>query len=184
MRIIAGAFRGRKLKTPKGMDTRPTQDRVREMIFNILQNYGIRNSAVLDCFAGTGAMGLEALSRGAQSLVAIDFRTATLVAENASLCGVNEKVSIWKTPFEKVLPRLENEQFDLIFSDPPYNKGYMQKTVDTLVKANCVKDGAIIVLEYDKEEAFTVPTSWDPIKERTVGYTVISFYKKIGQGGE
>lgn len=182
MRIIAGAFRGRRLKTPKGMDTRPTQDRVRETIFNILQNYGIRNARVLDCFAGTGAMGLEALSRGCESLVAIDRKTAALVTENATLCGAADRVSVWKTPFEKVLPRLQDERFDLIFSDPPYNKGYMQKTVDVLMDSQCMNEGAIIVLEYDKEESFTVPESWEHIKERTTGYTVVSFYRF--QGGD
>ena len=95
MRIISGSARGRVLKSPKGMLTRPTLDRTRESLFNILENSGgLRGAAVLDIFAGTGALGLEALSRGAASAVFIDHYTQQLIRQNAALCGFADCVEV------------------------------------------------------------------------------------------
>ena len=131
MRIIAGAFRGRRLHAPKGNRIRPTIDRVREAIFNIIAAE-VAGAKVLDLFAGTGAMGLEALSRGAQFCCFVDQgeEAVRLIRENVQLCGVQDRSRIIQGPAASAIRRLgsENELFDLIFMDPPYGKGYIEKT--------------------------------------------------------
>lgn len=177
MRIIGGTCRGRNLKSPKGMLTRPTQDRVRETIFNVLQNYGLYNRTVLDLFAGTGAMGLEALSRGAHSLVAVDHKTGKLIEENAKLCGMDDRVTVVNGSMERNLPQLHGKQFQLIFADPPYNKGFMEKTIAMIESKDLAEDGAIIVLECDKLETLLFPSHWILVKEQIFGYTKVSYCK-------
>lgn len=176
MRIISGICKGRKIKTPKGMDTRPTQDRVRETMFNVLQNYGIYNRDVLDLFAGTGALGIEALSRGAKSLVAVDMRTAKLIKENLELCKLDEKAKVLKGKIKQYKEYLSSKQFDLVFSDPPYLKGGIQETIELLEKCDMLRENAIIVLEYDKKDEFVIPSSWGLLKEQQFGYTKVSYY--------
>ena len=125
MRIITGKARGLKLKTPAGFSTRPTADRVKESLFNILN--GLINfsevNAVLDLFAGTGALGLEAISRGATSATFIDAATTEIIRENVRRTKFTG-CEILRGDFEKILRRLstESSSFDLIFSDPPYAK--------------------------------------------------------------
>ena len=130
MRIIAGAFRGRLLRAPKGNRIRPTIDRVRESIFNIIAAE-VAGAKVLDLFAGTGAMGLEALSRGAQFCCFVDQgeEAVRLIRENVQLCAAQERSRIIQGPAASAIRRLgsENELFDLIFMDPPYGKGLHRK---------------------------------------------------------
>lgn len=176
MRIISGICKGRKIKTPKGMDTRPTQDRVRETVFNVLQNYGIYNRDVLDLFAGTGALGIEALSRGAKSLVAIDMRTAKLIKENLEICKLEEKAQVLKGKIMQYKNFLNEKQFDLVFSDPPYLKGGIQETIQILETCDLLRENALIVLEYDQKDDFVVPKNWNLLKEQKFGYTKVSYY--------
>lgn len=184
MRIITGTCKGRKLKTPKGITTRPTLDRTRETIFNVLENYGIAGRAVLDLFSGTGALGLEALSRGATSLTAVDVRTGALILENAALCGVEEKITVLRKPIESSCASLRDSKFDLIFSDPPYEKGYMQVTINQLEKYNLVRHKGIVVLECHKNDNFQVPISWRLLKEQLFGYTKVYYYSVTIDGEE
>lgn len=176
MRIISGTCRGRNIKTPKGMATRPTQDRVRETMFNVLQNHGIYNRDVLDLFAGTGALGIEALSRGAKSLVAIDMRTAKLIQENLEICKLEDKAKVLKGKISQHKAYLSEKQFDLIFSDPPYLKGGIQETIAIIQECNLLRDKAIIVLECDEKDEFTVPEEWGLLKEQKFGYTKVYYY--------
>lgn len=176
MRIIAGECRGRTLKTPKGMLTRPTQDRVRETIFNVLSHRGLYDKIVLDFYAGTGALGLEALSRGASSLVAVDQRTSKLIKENATLCHMEDRVRILKMDVQKAASVLEGEQFSLVFSDPPYRTGGIEKTIDLLEKHNLLAENATIVLEFAREEIITVPAHWEMWKEQLFGETKVQYF--------
>lgn len=176
MRIIAGEFRGRRLKSPKGMLTRPTLDRIRETIFNVLYNYSIRNRVVLDLFAGTGALGLEALSRGASCLTAVDQSTANLIMENANLCKVSERVNVIKRKIKDIGQYLAGKKYDLVFSDPPYNKGLTNLALNILVEYNLLNDKAIIVLEYDNSENIEAPDTFKLLKEQIFGYTKVSYY--------
>ncbi len=176
MRIIAGEFRGRTLKTPKGMLTRPTQDRVRETIFNVLAHRGLYDKTVLDLYAGTGALGLEAISRGAASLVAVDQRTGKLIQENAALCHVEDKVRVLKMDVQKAASVLEGSKFSLVFSDPPYRTGGIEKTIALLEKHYLLAENATIVLEFAREEIIEVPAHWDMWKEQIFGETKVQYF--------
>lgn len=184
MRIIAGACKGRTLKTPKGLNTRPTLDRTRETMFNVLQNYGIVQRDVLDLFAGTGALGLEALSRGAKSLTAMDARTGSLLKDNVAICRMEEKVIVIQKSIGPGCSSLEGKKFDLVFSDPPYEKGYMQVTIDQLTKFQLVRNDGLVVLECHKNDTFIVPEFWTLLKEQLLGYTKIYYYRVATDGEE
>ena len=129
MRIIGGSARGRQLKSPKGMLTRPTLDSTRESLFNILTNYGLEGASVLDIFAGTGALGLEALSRGAAHCVFIDHYTQRLIQENAAMCGFSGKYEVLRMEMGRALARLRGRTFQYIFADPPYDKNLVNDTI-------------------------------------------------------
>ena len=147
MRIIAGTNRGRRLVAPKGMNTRPTADRVREALFSVLMPY-IAGSSVLDCFGGTGAFSLEALSRGAESAVLIekDRNALAAIEENIRLCGCAEQVRVLHGDTLHMLP-LIRESFDIAFLDPPYAKDLLFPTISLILNYNLLKDDGIIILE-------------------------------------
>lgn len=176
MRIISGEFKGRKLKTLDGMNTRPTADRVKESLFNILGNR-IYDAKVLDLFAGSGSLGLEALSRGAISCVFVDsFKDAiNIVKENVKLCKKDNCSKFINKDYMEVL-KLIDDKFDIIFVDPPYSKG-----IEILVLANIkevLAENGIVIIETDQQD---VPP--DEINglikydSRKYGRTIISFYE-------
>lgn len=178
MRIIGGTAKGHTIKSPKGIDTRPTLDRVRESIFNVLAHRGLCESSVLDLFSGTGAIAIEALSRGAASATAVDFRTGKLILENAMHCRVESKLTILSKKLSQVQYFIENQQFDYIFSDPPYQKGFIQDTINLVENHNLLSQGGIVILEHHKDEVFTTPNTWECIKEQKFGYTMVSYFVK------
>jgi 16S rRNA (guanine966-N2)-methyltransferase len=180
MRVIAGAFRGRRLHSPKGDKIRPTIDKVREAIFNIIASE-IPGAKVLDLFAGTGAMGLEALSRGAAGCVFVDQSedAIRLVRENVALCGVQEKSLIIRETMPSAIRRLASrgELFDLIFLDPPYGHGYLEKALEIL--ETVAKEDAMIVAEsHVKDEPPSHLKVWSKERERRYGDTLISIYSR------
>lgn len=132
MRIVAGTARGRKLVSPEGMDVRPTTDKVKESLFNIIQ-FEVPDARVLDLFAGTGQLGLEALSRGAAEAVFVDASGKSLatVKKNAELCGFTDRAKLVHADALSWLSRGEGE-FDLVFLDPPYHKGLCDKAFEWL----------------------------------------------------
>ncbi len=109
--------------------TRPTLDRTRESLFNILATSSFYEKRVLDIFAGTGALGLEAMSRGASEGVFIDVRTASLIKKNAELCKVSERCKVLPLNHKNALQHLEGQTFDYIFADPPYDKDFVNETI-------------------------------------------------------
>jgi 16S rRNA (guanine(966)-N(2))-methyltransferase RsmD len=148
MRVITGTARGRKLKTPENYDIRPTTDNVKEAVFNIIQ-FDIEGRRVLDLFAGTGQMGIEALSRGAKSCVFVDEsrQAAQLVKENLKTCGLSGTV-LQQNALD-VLRR--GERYDLVFVDPPYDAGLYEPVLKTLNSVDNLSDGGIIVVESRRE---------------------------------
>jgi len=153
MRIIGGEWKGRRLFAPEGMDTRPTSDKVREALFSIIQNH-IWDARVIDLFAGSGALSLEALSRGAEFAAMIDSsrKAAAAIKRNIELCGAEEYTKLFTCEWQAALPLLRGQQFSLVFLDPPYRliKSYREAT-DKLLSENMLTDDALIVMEHSRE---------------------------------
>jgi len=155
MRIITGKARGLKLVTPKNYLVRPTADRVKEALFNIIQSR-IPGSTVLDAFAGTGNLGLEAWSRGAEEIVYFDKsrESLKLVKANVEKARAGEQVTLIHTDAVNGLAMMaqQGKDYDVIFSDPPYDKGLNRKVVEALEKWPVLKEGGLLVLEHSLEE--------------------------------
>ncbi|MEN6441659.1 MAG: 16S rRNA (guanine(966)-N(2))-methyltransferase RsmD [Syntrophobacter sp.] len=181
MRIIAGDFRGRRLKTPKGSKIRPTIDRVREAIFNIIRTE-VPDARVLDLFAGTGALGLEALSRGAARTVFVDQSAGSipLIRENIELCNARDQSVIIQDAVPSAIRKLgaKGEVFDLIFLDPPYGKGLVEKTLEIL-DVVAAPDAIAIAEHHVKDEPPSELKNWLRRSERRYGDTMISIYSVI-----
>jgi 16S rRNA (guanine(966)-N(2))-methyltransferase RsmD len=183
VRIIAGEFRGRRLLTPKGRSIRPTSDRVREALFNVIALHVV-GSHVLDLFAGTGALGLEALSRGAALAVFVDHdaEAVRLIGENIRLCGAHERARVLRRPILQALGTLAKERpdpgwFDLVFLDPPYGQDQVPAVLERLTELKLVATSALAVAEHHRLDAIPAACgSWQRIKERRYGDTVVSFF--------
>lgn len=154
MRIIAGTARGRQIRTLQGLDTRPTLDRVREAVFGSLQ-FDIPGSTVLDLFSGSGGMGLEALSRGAQKVVCNDLNPAcvAIIRENAESLGLQQPVLL-QLDYNQAISRVKEMglRFDFVFLDPPYASGFGEKAVRRLFEEKLVLPGGRVILEHAAED--------------------------------
>lgn len=152
MRVIGGEFRGRRLLSPRGDHTRPTSDRVRESLFNIVASR-IAGARFLDAFAGTGAVGIEALSRGAGRAVFVESAgpAARVVAANLESLGLRDRSRLIDRPFVKVVDLLRREEapFDLAFLDPPYAPGELLRTLRLLAAPGFMAGGALVIAEHD-----------------------------------
>ncbi len=178
MRIISGRFRGKKLYTPAGLTTRPTSDRAKESIFNILNSYtDIKNSIAVDIFAGSGALGIEALSRGAQSCLFVekDKTAIKTIRHNISSIGMDANASYLNDCLN--LSSYKKGQFDIIFMDPPYNKGLITIALSELAKGKLTHQKTIIIAECDKEEVPEIPEDFSIIDTRIYGKAKILFLK-------
>lgn len=153
MRVITGIARGRRLKELPGLETRPTTDKVKESVFNIVQ-FDIEGRRVLDLFAGTGQMGIEALSRGAAFCTFVDLRkeAAAVVRENLAHTKLDEYARVIQGDYMAFLTGCR-EKFDLVFLDPPYNKGMLEKALETIAKIDIMTENGIIVCESAAEAA-------------------------------
>ncbi|GAB6180576.1 16S rRNA (guanine(966)-N(2))-methyltransferase RsmD [Desulfotomaculum defluvii] len=181
MRIIAGTARGRNLKSPKGMSTRPTSDRVREALFNIL-SYQVPGSRLLDLFSGTGAIGIEALSRGAEkvTLVERDRNTAKIILENLRLCNVFEKAEVMATDVNQAIQVLgrKKETFNLIFIDPPYKKGFEIPTMQKVLEYNLLTHDGILIVESNRTDLPPeLVGGLKVFRRERYGDTTLSFYR-------
>lgn len=183
MRIVGGAHRGRRLFSVKGRATRPTSDRVRESVFNILAAR-IKGVHVLDLFAGTGALGVEALSRGADSACFIDNSRQALLAiyKNINMIGLDKKSAVIRWDATNNLNCLipYQSKFKVVFMDPPYGKKMIRPAMKHLDRANCLEREAILVVEHTPEE--TLDSHLGPFfqtDQRRYGKTLISFYNYI-----
>ena len=153
MRIISGKARGTKLYTLEGENTRPTLDRVKESIFNIIQNE-IEGAKILDLFAGSGAIGLEFLSRGAEKAVLCDKskEAINIIKKNVEKTHMEQCTEIFNMNFEECLEKIKNEQFDIIYLDPPYATEYILKSIEKIIKLNIAKEESLIIIETDDEK--------------------------------
>lgn len=178
MRIVAGTFGGRRLQSPKSMSIRPTSDRVREAIFSMIEDQ-VPEACVLDLFAGTGALGLEALSRGAARVVFVDHsrQAVRLIQANAASCGVQDRVEVIHGTAEQAVRRLarDGRVFRLVFMDPPYGKGLIQKSL-AIVDA-VAEEGALLIAEHHGKECMPESVEgWLKIRTRKYGDTAVSIW--------
>ena len=178
MRIIAGEARGRIIEAPKGMNTRPTLDRVRENIFNMIQQ-DVPDSTVLDLFAGSGAMSLEALSRGASRAVLVDSdRNANAVQKKnieTLRYGTRAKTMLcdWRQAAERL--RKDGEKFDLVILDPPYAMTNL-RDVFSMIRP-LIHEDSLIVLEHESGKGITVPETYVQERQRSWGFCALSIYR-------
>ena len=179
MRIISGQARGRKLKTLEGLDTRPTLDRTREALLNILQQR-VRDARVLDLFAGSGALALEALSRGAGSAVLCDQSPAAcgIIRENIALVRMEDRARLLCCKASQALETLVGEQCDLIFLDPPYHKGLIDAALEGMIRRNQLAEGGLIVAETAQDEGFDLPEGLTFTDERKYGKSRLHFIER------
>ena len=159
MRITGGELRGRKLSSPKGLRVRPTSDMVRQALFNILNHNYVQDwnaIKVLDLFAGTGALGIEALSRGAKEALFVDFHPVSIdvLRNNLNRLGLTSKAKIVKSkidlPSKKLLKMLRSQKFHLVFSDAPYSSGLSEKALNLILETGCLANQGIVVVEERK----------------------------------
>lgn len=182
LRIIAGRSKGRILESIKGRNTRPTSDKVKEAIFNIIQ-IRIPNSLVLDLFAGTGNLGLEALSRGASKAIFIDrdINAVKTIRKNCYNLGYQEQVEIYRNDAARGLTELSKRDilFDIVFMDPPYAKGYEESLLQLIYEANILHNDSIVIVEHDSKTILPDRTAGLCRYDfRKYGGTGVSFYRK------
>ena len=150
MRIISGKARGTKLYTLEGETTRPTLDRVKESLFNIIQEK-IVGSSFLDVFSGSGAIGLEAASRGAKEVILCEKDKNAIKVIKKNIEKTHLEVTLYETSFENMLEKI-NKKFDIIYIDPPYKTNLVYETVNKLINLNLLKSDSLIIVETDEEE--------------------------------
>jgi 16S rRNA (guanine966-N2)-methyltransferase len=182
MRIITGIAKGRKIKSPEGMGTRPTLDRVKVSIFNILNNR-INGAKVLDLFAGTGSLGLEALSRRAETCTMVEWHKPTynILNENINILGFEKNSITYNIDAIEVLGKLnkKTESFDIIFLDPPYGENLVNTSVLYIDKYNLLSADGVIMSKYDSTDTITEKIGNIKVY-RTIKYgrSVVSFWSK------
>lgn len=182
MRIIGGNAKGRRLFVPRGGSVRPTAARVKESLFNILPHdfTGLR---VLDLFAGSGNLSIESLSRGAAETVLVEAsaRSATAIRENLRRFGVKTRAQLWVAPVSRTLRALakRGERFDLIFLDPPYDKGLLSPSLKLIAQGNLLSSAGTVVAEHSAREA--LQPRYDSLvlnDQRHYGDTRLSFFRR------
>lgn len=190
MRVIAGSARGTRLQCPKGRSVRPTSDRVRESLFNILADSAVE-AAVVDLFAGAGTLGIEALSRGGRlcAFVEKDRNCARLLEANLAHTRLSHLAEVVRGDVFRCLSRLEKaeQQFDLVLCDPPYTltnsrEGHdrLLTLFDRLAADNLVRTDALLVIEHDARTVFADATAhWRLADRRGYGHTALSFFELI-----
>lgn len=181
MRIITGKARGLKLTVPKNMDVRPTADRVKESLFNIIGTK-IIGARVLDMFAGTGNLGLESWSRGATAVTFVDEsrESLRLVQSNIAKCRAEADVKVLKGSAVNVIESLYRQglSFDFAFCDPPYNKGWVQKVLLQLQQYPVFEDGGYLIIEHAKhDEIGVLAACFELVRQEVYGETLLSFIR-------
>lgn len=180
MRIVGGRWRGRSLAGPKTDAIRPTSDRLRESLFNVLQHGyddAIEGARVLDLFAGTGAMGLEALSRGASFALFVDegSEARSLIRENVEALGLGGTTRLFRRDATRMGAAAPNAPFSLVFCDPPYGKDLAPKALSACAEGGWLNPGALVVVEEAQGAALTLPAGFSEIERREYGETQVVF---------
>ena len=181
MRVIAGTAKGRKLVTPEGMNTRPTTDMLKEALFGMIQ-FDVPGAEFLDLFAGSGGVGIEALSRGAVSLDSVeqDAKALSCIRTNLKTIGFAEKAKVWPMPVERALQQLaaQGRRFDMIFMDPPYSKGWEEKVAALISEYDLLKTDGILIVESASETIVRVD-GLDVVKEKVYKTTRFTFMQPM-----
>ncbi|MBQ2819323.1 MAG: 16S rRNA (guanine(966)-N(2))-methyltransferase RsmD [Clostridia bacterium] len=183
MRVITGKARGKKLAAPEGYDTRPTTDRVKESIFNIIQ-FDIEGRHALDLFCGSGQLGIEALSRGAYSCVFADMdrKAADIARKNIANCGFTEQSEVYCGDGVAMLSRMKKGRFGLIFLDPPYHTELISSALSKICTLDLLAQGGIIICETERGIPFPeLPAPYRVLKEYNYGKTVIITVTRDGE---
>jgi 16S rRNA (guanine966-N2)-methyltransferase len=195
MRIVGGAYRGRSLIAPPGSATRPTSDRAREAIFNVLEHApwspGLAEARVIDLFAGSGALGLEALSRGAAFCLFVETDPAArgVIRENAETLGAKGELfgrtRIHRRDATDLGPRpgADGPPFDIAFLDPPYAKGLGEKALAELAAGGWLAEGALVVFERGEAEPAPAAPGFETLDERRYGAARVLFARLGTSGG-
>lgn len=172
LRIISGKYKGKILKGYDIEGTRPTMDRVKESIYGIIQRY-VKDSIVLDLFAGSGSLGLEAISNGALKLILVDNNKKVVDTLNENIDSFDEDIEVIKTDYKKYLKET-NLKFDIIFLDPPYRAGLMNKALKIIEERGLLRDNGIVVCEF---ENIKVETNLELIREKKYGPKMVHIYR-------
>lgn len=180
MRVIGGRAKGRRLKAPRGLALRPTASRVKEALFDILP-HDLTGLKVLDLFAGAGGLSIEALSRGAREAILVDSsREASMAArQNLRGLGLSDRAKVWTTPVLRSIRLLarRGETFDLIFLDPPYERGWVGKSLRAVAREGLLREQGVLVMEHSAREK--VEERYDLLRlkdQRRYGTTLLSFF--------
>ena len=178
MRVIAGQFRGRVLKSPPSMQVRPTSDRLRETLFNILYHAyddPVAGARVIDLFAGTGAMGLEALSRGAAFAVFVDegAETRGLIRANIEAFGLGGQSRLFRRDATRMGTAAPNDPFSLLFCDPPYGRDLAPKALASCAAGGWLVPGALAVIEEAQGVTVGLPAGFEELERRAYGETTV-----------
>ena len=179
MRVITGTARGRRLKELPGMETRPTTDKVKESIFNIVQ-FDVEGRNVLDLFGGTGQLGIEALSRGAARCTFVDLRkeAAAVIKENVKTCGFEARGKVVQGDSIAFLTGCR-EKFDLVFLDPPYASGLLERALEVIAKIDIMSENGIIVCESGAEQVLPeLSAPYEKGREYRYGKIKVTLYRR------
>ncbi len=185
MRIIAGDHRGRSISTPQGLGTRPTSDKARQALFNVLGHAvwapPLPGARVLDMFAGSGALGLEALSRGAEFAAFIDMAPAavTALSKNITSLRLDARAQVLKRHAGR-LGNWSGVPFALVFLDPPYHKGLVAPALEGLARGGWLSPAATLAVEHGAEEVLVTPDFMGELDQRTWGAATVSFLRYLG----
>ena len=187
MRVVGGRLRGRPLAAPEGQGTRPTSDRVRESVFNILAHgipdFALEGALVLDLFAGTGALGVEAISRGARSSLFVEETPEArgLIRRNVEAFGLTGVTRIYRRDATDLGDAGNRPPFTLAFLDPPYGKGLAEKALASAAAGGWLAPGAVVVVEERADVEIAWPTEFVPFDTRAYGDTRVHF-ARLGDG--
>lgn len=186
LKITSGIYRGRIIQSLPGLETRPTTERLRQAWLNSLQ-MGLHDSRVLDLFSGSGALGLEAISRGAAFVVFVESnpKAAAIIQQNIKTLGVQDQASVLVKKIEQVLPELSKEPpFDFIFMDPPYHQGYEEKILQTWPLSELLTENGKVCVESAKQKGAAAGSGYGPppdfkiIRDERYGDSQLTFYAK------
>src|SRR4030081_949795 len=186
MRVVGGRLKGRNLASPSSRDIRPTADRLRESLFNILLHaYGdpVQDARVLDLFAGTGALGIEAISRGAKFALFVDngAEARALLRNNVESLGLGGVTKVYRRDATNLGPAHPMEPFDPAFLDPPYAKGLAEKALASLRDGGWLTPGALLVVEEAKAAAVAAPDGFTELERRAYDDTEFVFLRAVAQ---
>lgn len=184
LRVISGSARGLKLKAPDGLSTRPTTDRIKESLFNIISP-DLYDCRFLDLFSGSGAIAVEALSRGAQKAVLVDsdFKSIAVIKQNLKSARVEQRAEVMKCDVVAAVSRLgaRQEKFDIIFMDPPYNRNFINSTLNAIVNADILDDDGYIIVEQSQDDPVPDVNGLDIFRIKDYKITKMTFLERSGK---